>query len=51
VRLYSHPDGGPPISVRRAADFLAQVQWPDGSNGQRFRFLGTDSPALDRNLR
>jgi hypothetical protein len=47
VRLYGRPDGGPPLSVRRASDFLANVQGNDGATIPRFRFLGEIEPGRD----
>jgi hypothetical protein len=45
VRLYERPAGGLPISVRRVTDFLAPVEWPDGSTAPRFRFVGPAEPS------
>jgi hypothetical protein len=44
IRLYGREAGGLPTTVRRAADFLAPVEWPDGSTSPRFRFLGEVEP-------
>lgn len=45
VRLYARDDGGPPITVRRAEQFLKGVPWPDGQIRPRFRFLGAVEPS------
>lgn len=45
IRLYGRPEGGLPMSVRRKTDFLAPVEWPDGTRRPRFKYLGQAEPA------
>jgi hypothetical protein len=47
VRLYGRVDGGFPLSVRRASDFLANVQSNDKPTVPRFRFLGEIEPGRE----
>lgn len=44
VRLYERAEGGPPLSVRRARDFLSEVPGEEGESVPRFRFLGDVEP-------
>jgi hypothetical protein len=44
VRLYGHPDGGSPMSVRPLEDFNATVEH-DGASVPTFRYLGSTEPS------